>query len=126
MVSKSFIILVVTLFLFLLADVDASTRKLDRRKAKEAFGLTRERIIENHKRRLVQLEKLINDAKNQIKDHKSGRKLMESEEYEKVKKRIELYEQKLAKMPAEPDERDIKRMLDREKMRLDRKSQRDL
>lgn len=68
-------------------------------------SIQRDHIIQNHKRRRVQLEKLIDDARKQVDDHNNGRKLMESEEYEKITKRLGLYEQKLLKMPAEPDEK---------------------
>lgn len=65
----------------------------------------RDAIIENHKRRRAQLEKLISDSKNQLDDHESGRKLLESVEYERVAKRISLYEEKLLRMPEEPDDK---------------------
>lgn len=61
--------------------------------------------MENHKRRRAQLEKLIQDAKNQVEEHESGRNLMESEEHQKVTKRLELYQRKLERMPEEPDEK---------------------
>mmetsp|Transcript_92636 Transcript_92636/g.258929 ORF Transcript_92636/g.258929 Transcript_92636/m.258929 type:complete len:125 (+) Transcript_92636:100-474(+) len=124
MVSRSFIILALSALLLLFADVNA--QKPERRKLKDAAGLSREHIIENHKRRRSQLRKLIDDAKAQVDDHESGRKLMEKEEHEKVTKRIGLYEQKLEKMPEEPDDKDIKRILERETMRAERNSFREL
>ena len=64
----------------------------------------REKLIQNHKRRREQLQKLLQEAKTQVDDHRSGRRLMEQEEYEKINKRVGLYEQKLLRMPEEPDE----------------------
>ena len=64
----------------------------------------REKLIENHKRRRAQLQKLLEEARLQVEDHRSGRRLMQQEEYEKINKRVDLYEQKLLRMPEEPDE----------------------
>ena len=65
----------------------------------------RDHIIDNHKQRRLHLSTLIETARTQMSDHDTGRKLMESEEYEKVAKRILLYQQKLERMPEEPDEK---------------------
>ena len=61
-------------------------------------------MLDNHQRRRSQLQKLVEDAKVQLDDHHSGRKLMETEEYEKIKKRVGLYEQKINRMGETLDE----------------------
>jgi hypothetical protein len=62
-------------------------------------------VIDNHQRRRSQLQKLVDEGKARLDDHESGRKLMETEEFEKISKRIRLYEQKLSRMAEQPDER---------------------
>eukprot|EP00980_Cylindrotheca_fusiformis_P002848 scaffold672_cov126-Cylindrotheca_fusiformis.AAC.49 len=82
----------------------------------------RETIIENHERRRDRLEDLLQEAKERITDHEAGRNLLDGEEYEKLAKRVGLYERKLEKMREPLDERDIERRLERERMRADRYS----
>ena len=67
-------------------------------------SLQRQDVIDNHQRRRSQLQKLVEDAKVQLADHHSGRKLMETEEFEKIDKRVRLYEQKINRMGETIDE----------------------
>ena len=67
-------------------------------------SLKRQGVIDNHQRRRSQLQKLVEDAKVQLADHHSGRKLMETEEFEKIDKRVRLYEQKINRMGETLDE----------------------
>jgi len=49
-------------------------------------------------RRKKQLELMLQEAKDKIEDHYSGRALLESEEKEKLEKRNEIIERKLERM----------------------------
>mmetsp|Transcript_16432 Transcript_16432/g.30529 ORF Transcript_16432/g.30529 Transcript_16432/m.30529 type:complete len:93 (-) Transcript_16432:420-698(-) len=82
--------------------------------------LSRDHIVDNHNRRREQLKKLLADTKDKVADHESGRNLLEDEEYERLTNRIGLYEKKLQKMEGPMDEREIDKIMQRQKMRAER------
>eukprot|EP00543_Licmophora_paradoxa_P000770 CAMPEP_0202454234 /NCGR_PEP_ID=MMETSP1360-20130828/12027_1 /ASSEMBLY_ACC=CAM_ASM_000848 /TAXON_ID=515479 /ORGANISM="Licmophora paradoxa, Strain CCMP2313" /LENGTH=98 /DNA_ID=CAMNT_0049073513 /DNA_START=131 /DNA_END=427 /DNA_ORIENTATION=- len=86
-------------------------------------AVSREQIIENMERRKKQLELMLQEAKDKIEDHYSGRALLESEEKEKLEKRNEIIERKLERMQ-DLDEREIDRMQEREARRWERRRSR--
>ena len=75
----------------------------------------------NYDRRREQLKKLVVDSKEKVADHENGRSLLEDEEYARLTKRIGLYEQKLEKMEGPMDNREIDRVMQRTKMRAERR-----
>ena len=77
--------------------------------------------MENYERRREQLRKLVEQTKEKVADHEDGRNLLEDEEYALLTKRIGLYEQKLERMEGPMDEREIDRMVERMKMREERR-----
>ncbi|CAJ1950786.1 unnamed protein product [Cylindrotheca closterium] len=86
--------------------------------------LSRQDVIENHERRRTHLAKLLQQVKDKVDDHDSGRNLMEDEDYAKHARRIPLYERKLERLNKPLDEREINRQLDRERIRSERYSRR--
>ena len=75
----------------------------------------------NYDRRREQLQKLVADSKEKVADHENGRSLLEDEEYARLTKRIGLYEKKLEKMEGPMDNREIDRVMQRTKMRAERR-----
>jgi len=84
---------------------------------------TREHVVQNYERRREQLRKLIVETKEKVADHEEGRSLLEGEDYALLTKRIGLYERKLEKMEGPMDEREVDRLVEREKMRAERRHQ---
>ncbi len=62
-------------------------------------------MISSHQKRKSQLEKLVEQAEAQLDDHHAGRNVLETEEFEKITKRVGLFKQKLEKMPDIPDKK---------------------
>jgi hypothetical protein len=60
------------------------------------FGRQRQAIVENHNRRREQLRKLLEETKEKVAGHESGRSLLAGEEFATLKKRIGLYEKKVS------------------------------
>ncbi len=81
----------------------------------------REHVVENYERRREQLRTLIVETKEKVSSHDEGRSLLEDEEYALLTKRIGLYEKKLERMEGSMDEREIDRLVEREKMRAERR-----
>ncbi len=61
------------------------------------------------------------ETREKIADHEDGRNLLEDEDYALLTKRIGLYETKLERMEGPLDEREIDRLVEREKMRAERR-----
>ena len=76
----------------------------------------REEVLASRKRRSEQLEKLLADAQERLNDHNNGIKLVTDEEKQKLEKKIEVFSKKLESMSKEPDEREIHRIIQREKL----------
>jgi hypothetical protein len=81
----------------------------------------REQVVANYERRREQLENLVAETKEKVADHERGRSLLEDEEYALLRKRIGLYEKKLEKMEGPMDEREVERLVERMKMRTERR-----
>jgi len=81
----------------------------------------RDHIIANYERRREQLKRLVEESKIKIEDHESGRHLLEDEEYNRLSKRIGLYERKIEKMEVPMEEREIDRIMERARMREQRR-----
>lgn len=78
---------------------------------------TREHVVKNYENRREQLKKLVAETKEQLADHNNGRNLLEDEEYNRLTKRIPLYEKKIEQMAGPVDDRMIDKIMDRTKMR---------
>ena len=85
--------------------------------------MQRETIIENHEKRKEKLQELLKETVEKVTEHETGRNLLEQEEYEIMSKRIGLYEKKLERMKEPLNERDINRMIERERRRAERYSE---
>jgi len=73
--------------------------------------------VKNYENRREQLKKLVAETKEQLADHNNGRNLLEDEEYNRLTKRIPLYEKKIEQMAGPVDDRMIDKIMDRTKMR---------
>ena len=58
----------------------------------------REQIITNHEKRRDSLARILEETKEKVADHHSGRKLLEDDQIALFEKRVGLYERKLEKM----------------------------
>ncbi|CAB9526248.1 expressed unknown protein [Seminavis robusta] len=88
------------------------------------FGTTKEEIIANRERRKEQLKKLLDEVRETKDNHDSGRKLLSDEELTVVDRKISAYERKLETMQGEMDEREVEKVMQREKLRYERDEQR--
>jgi hypothetical protein len=86
--------------------------------------IKREEFLAARKRRSDQLDTMLNDAKQQWEDHASGRRLLEPVEARKLQHKIEIFQRKLETMQGDMDERDVARILSREKLRDERLAER--
>jgi hypothetical protein len=84
----------------------------------------REEILESRKRRSKQLDAMLQDAQERLKDHKSGTRLLVEDEKVDLEKKINIYQRKLDTMTGDLDEREIERIIEREKLRNDRMKER--
>jgi len=87
----------------------------------QGVSATRQQVVANYERRRDQLKTLVAETKEKVADHEHGRSLQEDEEYALLQKRIGLYEKKLEKMEGPMNEREIDRLMERTKMRAERR-----
>ncbi|GKZ00064.1 hypothetical protein MPSEU_000959800 [Mayamaea pseudoterrestris] len=88
--------------------------------AREHVETTRQEILAGRKKRIEQLETILNDAKQRLDDHKTGKRLLEELETLKLEKKIEIFQRKLEQMQRVPDDLEIERLLNRERIRNER------
>jgi hypothetical protein len=67
---------------------------------------------------------MLNDAKQRLEDHKSGKRLLDELEILKLEKKIEIFQRKVEQMQGMPDDLEIERILHREKVRNERVDER--
>ena len=104
--------------------VNAGRRDSDRRDEE-----MRARIVERMATRKEKLGEMIEERKNQLADHKSGRSLLSDDDHERVKRQIKNFSRKLEQLsnisPSEHEEMvtremEMLQMHDREQRRLQR------
>lgn len=76
--------------------------------------------MESRKRRSKQLEVMVQDAKQRVQDHKSEKRLLDEKEKEDLEKKIDIYSRKLETLTRDLDDREIEKIMAREKLRNDR------
>ena len=86
--------------------------------------MQREDIITNRNKRKQQLEKLLEEARDTMASHESGRKLLNDDEFTTLERKISAYQRKLDTMQGDMDDREVERVLQREKLRYERDAQR--
>ena len=86
--------------------------------------MQRVHILANRARRKNHFEALIADTRTQLTDHASGKKLLETSELDFFESKLLDYQRKLEAMEGDMDEREVKQVLKREKMRFARDAQR--
>lgn len=55
----------------------------------------REEVVAGRAKRRQQLEKILNEAKETMEDHQSGKRLLEDDEFTTLERKINAYERKL-------------------------------
>ena len=78
--------------------------------------LQREELLASRKRRSEQLEKLLVEVKQRLADHNNGDRILIDEEKASLEKKADIYQRKLDTMKEVPDEREIQRMLEKERL----------
>lgn len=63
---------------------------------------------------------MLRDAKQQLEDHTSGRRLLDDDERTRVEKKVDIFQRKLDTMSEELSDFEIERMLKREEIRNER------
>mmetsp|Transcript_20702 Transcript_20702/g.43334 ORF Transcript_20702/g.43334 Transcript_20702/m.43334 type:complete len:90 (-) Transcript_20702:326-595(-) len=81
-------------------------------------------MIESRNRRAKELEGMLKEAKDQLQSHKSGHKLLDQTEVAKLERQVTLFEKKLQHLMVEPDDKEVERVLHRERLRDERVHQR--
>ena len=84
----------------------------------------REEILESRRRRKVQLEAMLHDADERLEQHKSGTKILPEDEVKTLEKKRDIYSRKLDTMRDDLDDREIERIMQREKLRNERLAER--
>jgi hypothetical protein len=67
---------------------------------------------------------LLGEARQQLADHSSGKKILESKDLQALEKKIHVYQRKLDTMEGDMDEREVERILKREQLRFERDEER--
>ena len=71
----------------------------------------------SRERRSKQIETLLDDSKQRLADHNSGTRILGDKEKTDLEKKISIYQRKLDTMQGDLDEREVERILKREKLR---------
>jgi len=118
MLSRSSVVLLVLVLwaAFLAAPASAARR--------EVLESTREEILASRQRRSQQIEDILEDAKKRMASHNAGTHILSDKEKADLEKKMAIYQRKLGAMRVDLDEREIERILQREKLRNERLQQR--
>ncbi len=81
-----------------------------------SFFTQREELLASHKARSNQLEKILLDAKQRVADHHSGTRLLMEDELTKLQSKVDVFTKKIEKMRSIPEEHEVERILERERM----------
>jgi hypothetical protein len=84
----------------------------------------REEILESRRRRRVQLEAMMHDAEERLTLHTSGKKMLADDEVSALEKKADIFKRKLDTMKDDLDDREIERIMAREKLRNERLTER--
>lgn len=77
----------------------------------------REEILASRQRRAKQLEAMLDESKARLADHNNKRKILTDGEKESLEKKISIYTRKLETLQGDFDEREIERIIRKEKIR---------
>jgi hypothetical protein len=84
----------------------------------------REEILESRRRRAKQLEAMLEDSKQRLTDHHAGTKLLNEKDKAALEKKINIYQRKLETLQGDLDDREVERIIKREKLRDERLKER--
>ena len=113
--SRPRIVIVVGLFMAVALSFAPAVSAAPRGSAE--FETTREEILASRRRRAKQLEEILDDARQRLADHSSGVRLLSETDKADLEKKINVYERKLSTMRTDLDDREVERILKREKLR---------
>ena len=82
--------------------------------------IQREEVVANRSKRREQLVKMFEDAKVTMEDHTAGRRLLDDGDVTALERKINAFERKLETMTGEMDDREVDRVIEREKLRQER------
>ena len=80
--------------------------------------------MESRRRRKVQLEAMLHDAEERLEQHNSGKKILTDDEVKALEKKADIFTRKLETMRDDLDDREIERIMAREKLRNERLAER--
>lgn len=86
--------------------------------------MQREEVLASRRNRREQLEKMLSEMTLQVENHENGKRLLKDEERESLYKKIDVFQRKLETMQGDLDDREIERMLARERIRNERMKER--
>lgn len=88
------------------------------------FVSQREEILASRQKRSKQIENMLEEAKQRLNDHKSGTRVLTDTERTDLEKKIGIYQRKLDTLTGDLDEREVERLIRREKLRNERLKER--
>ena len=88
----------------LVVSVNASVRHLERDDITGHLGSTREEVLARRESRKQEFAAKLDQLKQQLDDHESGRFLLQGFETERLKKKVKAYENKLQYLNEEVDD----------------------
>ena len=88
------------------------------------FETTREEVLASRRRRAKQLEEMLDDARQRLVDHTRGHRFLGETELTDLEKKISIYQRKLDTMRTDLDDREVDRIIKREKLRDERLKER--
>jgi hypothetical protein len=80
--------------------------------------------LASRERRSKQIESVLDDSKQRLADHNAGTRILSDIEKADLEKKISIYQRKLETMQGDLDEREVERILKREKLRNERQKDR--
>lgn len=72
----------------------------------------------------MQLEAMLHDTEERLEQHKSGKKILTDDEVKALEKKADIFSRKLETMRDDLDDREIERIMQREKLRNERLAER--
>lgn len=84
------------------------------------LNVQREEILASRARRSKQIEGILDENKQRLADHNSGLRILSDNDKKDLESKITVYQRKLDSMQGELDEREVERILKREKLHEER------
>lgn len=114
--ASAYGILVTLLLLISDTLVAADTRRHQRDEVTGHIPSTHEEILAHRERKKDHFGGKLEEMKQQIEDHKSGKFLMTKDEYDRAQRKVKAFENKVSELNREFDERHSRRLMAREEL----------